>query len=84
MEDWIEISADMPPNGTTVMTKIDDKDGQRNVAALTRQSGLWYFPDASMYVYYRPTHFRPLTGDEQKDVTEDVSKPKFVPVLKFK
>lgn len=49
------------PEGVTVMTKIDDKDGSRNEAELKRIGRLWFFPDESMYVYYAPTHYRPTT-----------------------
>lgn len=47
------------PDGVTVDTKIDDAKGCRNEAPLKRQGQLWYFPDGSMYVYYRPTHWKP-------------------------
>ena len=53
MSDWQPIET--APNGRIVETKIDDKDGLRNQTTLKRQGNLWYFPDDSMYVYYRPT-----------------------------
>ena len=46
------------PEGVVVETKIDDRDGIRNVQTLKRQGGLWFFPDDSIYVYYQPTHWR--------------------------
>lgn len=58
MSKWIPCSDSLPSNGITVETKIDDKDGLRNVACLKRVNGLWLFPDDSMYIYYRPTHWR--------------------------
>lgn len=56
MKDWQPIST--APENRTVETKIDDKDGVRNVTLLRRQGSLWFFPDYSMYVYYNPTHWR--------------------------
>ena len=47
------------PDGTIVETKIDDANGCRNEQQLRRGRNLWWFPDGSMYVYYRPTHWRP-------------------------
>jgi hypothetical protein len=47
------------PENVIVMTKIDDGKGIRNVTTLKRRGNLWWFPDDSMYCYYRPTHFRP-------------------------
>ena len=57
-EDWMPITAAEPPDGVVVDTKIDDGDGARNEQPLKRRSNLWFFADDSMYVYYRPTHWR--------------------------
>lgn len=54
------------PEGVVVMTKIDDDDGCRNEQSLKRQGNLWFVPDGSMYVYYRPTHYRLLAERERK------------------
>lgn len=51
---------DTAPEGIELETKIDDKEGLRNVQSLTRKGSLWFYPDMSMYVYYRPTHWRNL------------------------
>jgi hypothetical protein len=48
------------PEGVVVMTKIDDADGCRNEQELKRRGRLWWLADGSMYVYYTPTHWRPL------------------------
>jgi hypothetical protein len=54
------------PLNIEVETKIDDVDGERNVQSLvqkqrnTSSRPMWWFPDGSMYVYYTPTHWRPL------------------------
>ena len=55
---WISIKKRLPKEGIKVMTKIDDKDGIRNEQPLTRKGSLWFLSDMSMYVYYRPTHWR--------------------------
>jgi hypothetical protein len=57
---WQHVSQGLPPEREVVQTKIDDSDGIRNEDALKFMSNLWWFPDGSMYVYYRPTHWRPL------------------------
>ena len=59
-EAWIRCSDKLPPPDTDVETKIDDGKGVRNVCALRRNSNLWWFTDMSMYIYYSPTHWRPL------------------------
>lgn len=48
------------PDRELVMTRIDDERGIRNEQPLKRHGNLWFFADASMYVYYTPTHWRPL------------------------
>ncbi len=60
MNDWIKCASALPPEGKEVMTKIDDIKGCRNETSLKLQNNLWWFPDMSMYVYYTPTHWRPL------------------------
>lgn len=49
------------PADTVVFTKIDDGHGERNVQKLKLSGNLWFVPDGSMYVYYRPTHWAALT-----------------------
>jgi len=65
MSEWRLISS--APEGVEVMTKIHDKDGERNVQSLVKRTripgetnSLFWTPDGSMYVYYTPTHWRPL------------------------
>jgi hypothetical protein len=49
------------PEGTAVDTCIDaGTPKQRNEQSLVRKGRLWFFTDMSMYVYYTPTHWRPL------------------------
>jgi len=55
--DWTACSDYLPPNDVEVMTKIHDHAGARNEQPLKRKNNLWFFPDMSMYVYYRPTHW---------------------------
>tara|TARA_E500000318_G_scaffold108576_2_gene119734 strand:+ start:1240 stop:1419 length:180 start_codon:yes stop_codon:yes gene_type:complete len=55
MSNWKPAS--QAPEGVTVLTKIDDEHGERNVQELKRKGRLWFYPDESMYVYFTPTHF---------------------------
>lgn len=55
---WIPCDNQLPPEKEVVETKIDDEKGCRNEAKLYRQGNLWWMRDGSMYVYYRPTHWR--------------------------
>lgn len=67
MSDWISIADRLPPLEAVVETKIDDAHGVRNVQRLKRCGSngmLWFFADGSMYVYYRPTHWRAITAPE--------------------
>ena len=59
MSGWKTIASS--PERIVVETKIDDDNGVRNVTTLKRQGRLWFFPDGSMYVYYEPTHWRPVS-----------------------
>lgn len=60
---WISVDFQLPPEGVTVMTKIDDDKGECNIQTLVRRGGLWFTNESgdAMYVYYRPTHWRHLT-----------------------
>lgn len=58
MSGWRTV--DTAPEDFPVMTKIHDEAGERNVATLVRRGRLWWLPDGSMYVYYTPTHWKPL------------------------
>lgn len=55
---WKKTIDELPEEGIVVETKISDENGNRNYAALKRQGNLWFLADGSMYVYYRPTHWR--------------------------
>lgn len=59
--DWQ--TSDTAPDHQVVMTKIHDRDGERNVQKLKRRGNLWFLPDDSMYVYYTPTHWRSPHGN---------------------
>lgn len=61
--EWISVAKCYPPDGVEVMTKIDDQDGVRNEQTLLKYGNLWFFPDRSMYVYYRPTHWRHIQAN---------------------
>jgi hypothetical protein len=57
MSEWQPIET--APENIVLRTKIDNEEGCRNVQELMRMGNLWWFPDGSMYVYYRPTHWMP-------------------------
>lgn len=62
-EQWISCRDRRPPeDGTRVMTKIDDGKGVRNEQPMYFLRGLWWIGEGrdAMYVYYNPTHWRPL------------------------
>mgnify|MGYP001578869760 CR=1 FL=1 len=48
------------PENVEVMTKIDDSGGARNEQSMIRHGRLWFIDKGGMYVYYMPTHWRPL------------------------
>jgi len=58
--EWKTVQFDIAPEDEPVMTKIDDEHGVRNEQPMKRRGRLWWFTDGSMYVYYTPTHWRPL------------------------
>jgi hypothetical protein len=60
MRIWYNVKTELPPAHVIVETKIDDANGIRNEQKLQRIGNLWYYPDASMYVYYTPTHWRAI------------------------
>lgn len=61
MRDWIRCSVRLPPKGVVVETVINDACGERNRQNLRRGDGqLWFEPDGKTYVYYTPTHWRPV------------------------
>lgn len=63
---WISTKDRLPPENVNVDTKIDDGNTARNIQALTYHSGHWWHaPD--MYVYYQPTHWRPLEPCVRQD-----------------
>lgn len=51
---------DSAPDSVEVETVISDDGGTRNEQRLVRKGRLWFVPDMSMYVYYTPTHWRPV------------------------
>jgi 3-methyladenine DNA glycosylase Mpg len=58
--DWIPVAKELPPEGVEVETKIDDDSGRRNQKTMTLKVRLWFIHGGAMYVYYTPTHWRPL------------------------
>lgn len=62
-DNWEVITEAQPPQGVVVLTKIDIEGVSRNEQELVRKGRLWFFQDMSMYVYYRPTHFKEISHD---------------------
>lgn len=65
--DWIKTTDRLPAEGQEVETMISDDHGERNKQELIRIGCLWYLTDMSMYVYYTPTHWRPLPAAPGKE-----------------
>lgn len=60
---WTRTDHALPERGVVVMTKIDDECGCRNEQRLKllKDGGkLWFHEDGKTYVYYVPTHWKPL------------------------
>lgn len=57
---WTAVVDRLPPEGVEVRVKIDDDQGLRNECTLIYNRNLWWTPDQSMYVYWKPTHWRPM------------------------
>lgn len=60
MNEWISVKDRLPDNGVVVCTKIHDEKGIRNVTKLMRRGNLWFLPEKSVYMYYTPTHWKPI------------------------
>lgn len=58
--EWRSVQEQLPPENEVVYTRIDDGLGIRNEAPLKRHGRLWFLQDGSMYVYYTPTHWKPI------------------------
>lgn len=56
--EWISVRDRLPDNGVLVHALLGHR---RVVEKLKRHNNLWFVPDGSMYVYYTPTHWMPVT-----------------------
>lgn len=56
---WHRVSEVPPPEGVPVRTLTDT--GMESV--LKRNGNLWWLPDGSMYVYFRPVFWLPLPAE---------------------
>lgn len=54
---WTRVDRSLPVEGVPVLTL--SPGGQQQV--LKRVGRLWFFPDGSMYVYYVPAYWRPIS-----------------------
>lgn len=55
--DWIPTDDRVPDDGEVVLTM----DGGGHVQPLKRRGRLWYLADGSMYVYFTPAFWQPVT-----------------------
>lgn len=53
---YMPVTEEFPPRN--VLVQVPNNEGAR----LIRRGNLWYVPDGSMYVYYVPTEWRPITN----------------------
>ena len=60
MKSWIPVENRLPAEEELVRTIVYDSNGIHNEALLWRKGNLWFLPDRSMYVYYTPTHWKPI------------------------
>jgi hypothetical protein len=61
MSEWKTIES--APEGLLIETKTDDAHGIRNEQRLTKRGRMFWTEDGGMYVYYTPTHWRPVSDD---------------------
>lgn len=52
--------SDTAPQGELVEATIIDEVGHRPVERLRRSGRLWFVPDGTTYVYWSPSHWRPV------------------------
>lgn len=74
MSDWTHVEKAIPTQGRIVMTKLDDTQGCRNEQPLKLIGRLWYVPNEAIYVYYAPTHWRPLAAFEKDRLFDELAK----------
>lgn len=58
ISEWIKCSDTLPPEMQEVETKINDAQGERNLAVLSYHRTQWWTPDFARFVYENPTHWR--------------------------
>lgn len=71
MDNWISCKEKLPERNEIVDTKIDNEQGVRNECQLLLKGNLWFLKDQSMYVYYSPTHWKPIIHTQQEIVNLD-------------
>lgn len=76
--DWNNNTPKSAPENVLLMTKIDDERGVRNEWPLYRQGRLWF--NNNSYVYWTPTHWRELTGEEKLKIAADAHEKSTVEV----
>ena len=59
---WTPVADALPPSGQVVQVRTPGGD----VRSLIFEVTLWWLPDRSMYVYFTPTHWRPIAPAPEK------------------
>ena len=57
---WISCLIQKPEEGKIVQTCVVSNNGIHNEQPLIRKGNLWFHEDMGMYVYYNPSHWKPL------------------------
>ena len=57
---WNRTQYRQPENDTIVEVKIDDEQSDRMHGKLRYRDQMWWTRDGKMYVYYVPTHWKPI------------------------
>lgn len=61
---WMPIGEGYPPPPTDQVVQVLTPGG--DVRPLIFAATLWWLPDRSMYVYFTPTHWRPIAPSLEK------------------
>lgn len=57
---WTRCEHILPPNGVVVQTKLDEDDGVYIERLAKRHETFWFMTSGAVYMFYTPTHWRPL------------------------
>lgn len=68
MSNWYDVESNPPESGTLVECTTPGGD----VRVLKRSGNMWFVPDGSVYVYFTPVKWRPLTEQERANLVGDM------------